>query len=273
MEYAALFLWLAICLVLGALVHSVMDGALQHRFVQFLAAPGMIVRKFTMTLVVLLCGGTVTRVSIYELSSRDIDYRAEGVASVAKVLVPIAPLFGAAAAMMAVNAMFGHPLRMDYGPPALASFDTGGLKGFADGTWVMLTGIVQQALQGDWHSARLYMLFAVTFSLSLGAAAAVQRVREAMLGAGVLTVTMAVLSSIAVRRVEVLAATPAWFATARTFIFSASAVAFAMMVYGLLGALLVGFGVRVYEMFSRPRARSKSARKVDDESDDRRLAA
>lgn len=255
MEYTALFVWLSLCLVLGGLMRTVMAGALTHRFVMLLAAPGMIIRKFTMTLTALLSGATVTRVRVYELSSRDIDYRADGAASIAKVLVPLAPLFGTAVAMIALNEMFGRPLKLDYSPPALASLDTGGFRGFFHGTWLLLSSVVRQAMRSDWQSLKLYVLFALIFSLALGSCSAMNRVKEAILGAGLLAVVLALLSSIAVRRAEGMAATPAWFVALRSFVVSCSGVAFIMMVYGLLTSLVVGVAVRMYELITGSRSR------------------
>lgn len=251
MEYTALFIWLTLCLLLGGLVHYVMAGAMSHRFVLLLSAPGLIIRKFTMTLAALVFGGTVTRVRLYELRARDIDYTADGAAGVAKVMVPLAPLFGCAVVMVGLNAAFGSPLMLNYQPPSLASLDTGGLQGFVHGTWVLLSSGVRQVIRSDWHSLNLYVLFALIFSLALGACSQMSRVREAVLGAALVAVTLALFSSIAVRRAGVVAGTPGWFAAIRTFVVSSSGVAFIMMVYGMLTALIVGFTVRIYELVTR----------------------
>jgi len=249
MEFMALFIWVCLCLLLGGLIHFVMAGALGHRFVQVLAAPGMIVRKFSMALTALLCGATVTRVRIYELDTRDTDYKAEGVSSVAKVLVPLAPLFGGAFAVIILNAMFGHPLHFTHTPPSLASLDTGGLHGFLLGTWALLSQVVREALRADWRSLELYVLFALIFSFALGASAPLGRFKEASLGAGLEAVVLALLSSLTVRDVQAeVPASPAWFLSARNVVVGASAAAFVMMVYGMLAALVVGTAVRLYEM-------------------------
>jgi len=250
-EFTALFIWLSLCLVLGGLIHSVITGALSHRFVRLLAAPGMIIRKFTMTLMALACGATITRVKLYDLSTRDIDFHADGMPSIAKVLAPLAPLFGCAVAMTILNAAFGDPLNLNYTPPALESLDTGGLRGFLLGTWALLAGVIRQGLRADWQSLKLYVLFALIFSLALGAAGPMDRLKEAVLGSGLLAVTLALLSSIAIRRAGVVAATPGWFNGVRTFVVDSAGVAFIMMVYGLLTALVVGLIVRVYELASR----------------------
>ncbi|MFO7956380.1 MAG: hypothetical protein R6X33_04725 [Candidatus Brocadiia bacterium] len=249
MEYMALFIWLCLCLLLGGLIHYVMTGALAHRPIQLLAAPGMVMRKFTMTLTALLCGGTVTRVRIYELSSRDINFEADGTAGVAKVLVPLAPLFGGALAVMALNTAFGAPLHFDYTPPSLASLDGGGLRGFLEGTGALLTRVVRQGARADWRSPRIYVLFALLFSMALGGCAPLERIKEAALGAGLLAVLLALVSTVAVRRGPggMSVAAP-WFANARDFVVTASAAAFVMMVYGILVAIAVGVVVRIYEL-------------------------
>jgi hypothetical protein len=277
MEYAALFIWLSLCLVMGGLIHSVMAGALSHRPVMLLAAPGMVVRKFSMTLAALICGGTVTRVRIYELSSRDIDFRADGTTSVAKVLVPLAPLFAGAAAMAVLNGMFGSPLSLSHEPPVLASLDSGGVRGFILGTWGLLSDVVRQGLASDWGNPRLYVLFALVFSLALGACEPMERVRQAILGAALLALALALLSTIAVRRVGVLAATPAWLQATQAFVVRSSAVAFGMMVYGMFAALIVGFSVRIYELLSgskkSPKAPKSRGRTASLEDEDIRQAA
>ncbi len=250
MEYMALFIWLSLCVVIGGLMHYVMAGALTHRFVQVLAAPGMVIRKFTMSLAALACGATVTRVSIYDISSREIDFRAEGVSSVAKALAPVAPLFGCAAAMVVLNGAFGDPLRFDYAPPALASLDAVELRGFLMGTGRLLASAVRQVMRVDWHSPRLYVLFGLVFSLALGAAASLERIREALLGAGLVAAALALAGNLAVQQAtaDLPASAPTWFVTARTAIVSTSVAAFVMMFYGMLAAVVVGMAVRLYEL-------------------------
>lgn len=273
MEFMALFIWLSLCLVMGAMIHSVMASALSNRLVKLLAAPGMILRKFTMTLAALVCGATVTKVRIYELSSRDIEFKAEGAASIAKVLVPLLPLFGGAVAVVAINSMFGSPFKLDYPPPALAALDPGGLRGFLHGTWLLLSGVVRQAAQSDWGSFNLYVLSALIFSLALGACAPMEGVKEAMLGAALLAVSLALLSSVSVGSGPIRTS-PAWVVTTRTFIVSTSGVAFVMMVYGMLAALVVGMTVRIYELATRTRGGRKQTRKgTAPAEDEKRLAA
>ncbi len=252
MEYVALFVWLCFCLLMGCLIHSVMAGALSYRPVQLVAAPGMVVRKFSQSLTALLCGGTVTRVSIYELSSRDIDFRAEGVASVARALVPVAPLLTCASLMLVLNVIFGSPLRLDYSPPALESLDSGGLRGFFLGTWALMRDVVHQGAGADWQSWRLYILYGLVFSLALGAGPSVEELKRSLLGAGLIAGALALLSSIVVRPGALgPLSVPAWFAIARQSLLGVSAAAFAMMFYGMLAAIGAGICVRAYELFSK----------------------
>jgi len=250
-EFTALFIWLTLCLVLGGLISYVMTGARSHRLVRLLAAPGLTIRKFTMTLTALLCGATLTRVRLYDLSSEDIDFQAEGASSVAKVFAPLAPLFGCALAMTILNAAFGSPLKLSYSPPALASLDSGGLRGFMLGTWDLLAGSVRHGFSADWSSPRLYILLALIFSLALGASAPMHRIREAILGSALLAVSLAVLSSLAIRRAGVVATTPGWFNGLQALVVSLSGVAFIMMIHGMFAALAVGLAVRVYELVTR----------------------
>jgi hypothetical protein len=259
MEYAALFIWLVLCLVLGAAVHYVLAGAMERQAVRLLAAPGTIIRKFAMAQSALFCGATLTNAKLYDLTERDVDFQAEGVSSVAKAVVPLMPLFACAAVMVALNAMFAHPFRLDYSPPSLSSLDTSGLKGFLLGTWELLAQVVRLGMGVDWGNPRLYVLFALTFSLALGAAAPLDRVREAVIGAALLAVGLAVVCGLSERRGFFGGSSPAlWALVLRRVVMTGSAAAFVMMVYGLAMALILGMGLRVYEMVvhAAPRARS-----------------
>jgi hypothetical protein len=274
MEFMALFIWLCLCVLMGGVMHYVMSGPLRHRPVQLLAAPGMIIRKFTMTLVALLTGATVTRVRIYELDSQDITFEAEGMSGIAKALVPLAPLFGSAFVLIALNGLFGSPLELNYTPPSLEALDSGSLKGFCLGTWALLSDAVEQAVRADWGNQRLYVLFALVFSMALGGCAPMRRVKEAALGAALLAVGMALMGAVAARRGAAgVGIEPAWFMGVKQVVVRASAAAFVMMVYGLLCAVVVGLAVRVYELFvGAPRSDEGSTRKLP-EADSKRRAA
>ncbi len=274
MEFMALFIWLCLCVLLGGLMHYVMSGALRHRPVQLLAAPGMIIRKFTMTLVALLTGATVTRVRIYELDQHDIDFQAGGMSSISKALVPLAPLFGSALVLIALNGLFGAPLKLDYSPPRLEALDSGSLKGFCLGTWSLLSDAVEQVVRADWGNHRLYVLFALVFSLALGGCAPMRRVKEAAMGAALVAVCMALMDAVATRQGAVgIEVQPGWFTAVKEMVVRASAAAFVMMVYGLLGAVVVGLVVRIYELFlGSPRTREESTAKLP-EADSKKQAA
>jgi hypothetical protein len=274
MEYAALFAWLTLCMLLSAVMHHVMAGSMRHRMMQLLAAPGMVVRKLSMTVVALVCGATVTRVRVYEVSSRDIDFQADGASSVAKALAPLGPFFAAAAVAAVLNAAFGRPLTLDYTPPALSSLDAGGVGGFLSGTWALLSGAVRQTVSADWHSARLYVLFALLFSLALGASVEFGRLREAVLGAALLSLAMALLSTIAVRRAAGMAAAPGGLSAARGVVLRNAGIAVALVLYGLLASVVVGVAVRLYELVASvgPQSGGRQRSSAADGTSSRRAA-
>jgi len=275
MQYVALLLWLLTCLAMAALMQFVMTGALTHRFLQVLAAPGAVVRKLAMAVATLLCGGTVTRVRLYELSSREIDYEAPGASSLANLVVPLTPLFAGAAALTALNAAVSGPLELDCEPPTLASFDGQGLTAYLAVMWGILFTSVRQAVQWHWADPRLYLLIALLFSLAVNAAPAAGRLKEAVLGACLLSAVLAVLSTVAVRRMGVAAGTPVWFAALRTSVMQSAGAAFLMLAYGLLAALPVGVAVRAYEMLSARGGtrRKRAAPQISDLPVERRRAA
>jgi len=254
-----LFIWLCVCLALGSVMHYVMAGALSHRAVQILAAPGMVIRKLCMSVTALACGATVTRVRIYDLASRDIDFQAHGVSRIADTLVPVAPLFGSAVAMMALNVVLGGPVSFRHAPPALASLDTPGLSSFCVGIWHIISRLVEQMRAADWRSTQFYLLLGFAFSLGLGAGPPPKRIRKAILGAALLTGALALLASLTSGG-EPAAVSPQWADSARSFIVNTSGAAFAMLVYGVPGTLVVGCSVRVYELMARTgKRKGKSA--------------
>jgi len=270
MEYVALFLWFSLCLLLGSVMHTVLRGPISYRVIALATTPGVVVRKFSQTVAALVCGGTVTGVKIYETSPRDISFKAEGIPSVAKVLVPVAPLFGCVLVLGGLNALLGYPLQLDYAPPPLASLDAGGMSGFFKGIWLLLSGLVGQALRADWRSPEFYVMLVLIFSLALGACEPVGKLREALAGVGLLVVGLALVCGLVARpagvgAVAASASPPGraelWVSAARGFMVDCAGVAFALMLFGMLEALAVGVVTRVYEMFSGKPARSVASKR------------
>lgn len=250
MEYAALFLWLGMCLVLGALIHSITAGALQYRPVRLLAGPGVVVRKLTMGLVALLAGARITQADIYQLSERDIEFEAEGPAGPARVLAPLAPLFGCALALTLLNRLASRPLQLSHSVPSFVALDVQGLKGFFTATWELLANAVKQFSRQGWRAPLTYLFLALTFSLALGGASPLDRLKEAGLGAGLVAVGLALVAALSGRHVDGAVTHPLWFTATRDGLLSTSAAAFVMMVYGLLTAVMVGILVRAYEIMA-----------------------
>jgi len=256
MEYVALFLWFSLCLLLGALMHRVMQGPASYRPITLVTAPGIVVRKFSQTLVAMLCGATLTDVRIYQLSQRDISFRADGASSVARVLVPLAPLFGCVLVLGVINSWLGGALEFDYAPPPLPSLDAGSLKGFLMSIGHLLSALVGQTFRGDWRSAEFYVMLALIFSLALGACQPVEKVRDALLGVALLVVTIALVSALVTPSSAVVRAATSpgkaelWAATTRGFLVDCAGAAFALMLFGMLQAIVVGVAVRLYEVFA-----------------------
>ncbi len=277
MEYVALFVWLVVCLLLGGLMHMILQTPYDYKLVRLLAAPGIVVRKFAMTVTSLLTGATVTEVNIYNSSERDIGFEADGMASVSKVLVPLAPLFACAVMLQAINALIGKPIGLDYPPPPVSSLDAGGMRGFLIDLWHLLSGLIVQVLAADWKSLNPYVLFAFIFSLSLGACVPPEKLREGILGATFVAVGLAVIcalfgvrSGVGLGPLTALSASPAqlWVMAMREFFMDMAGMAFIMMLCGLMAAIVVGIIVRIFELVSKvpgrtqqPGRRSKRGRK------------
>ena len=257
MEYVALFVWLVVCVALGGLMHTILRTPFDYKLIRILAAPGVVVRKLAMSVVALVTGATVTQVNVYDLSERDIGFHGVGASSVSKVLVPLGPLFACAVALQAVNVLLGSPVSFDYSPPPVASLDAGGVKGFVVGMLPLLSGLVRQGLIANWGSLSFYVLLGFVLSLSLGACVSFEKFREATLGALLLVVSLAVLCALAGVRsglgagaVSALAESPAapWVRSLRGFLIGTTGAAFVMMLCGLMVAIVVGIGVRLYEL-------------------------
>ena len=259
MEYVALFVWLVACVVLGGLMHAILQTPFNYKLVRIVAAPGVVVRKLAMAVAALLSGATVTQVNVYDISNRDIGFHGEGVASISKVLVPLGPLFACAVALQTTNVLLGSPARFDYVPPQVASLDVGGAGMFLIGLWKLLSGLVAQGRAADWGNLSLYVLLAFVLSLSLGACVSFEKIREAIIGALLLVVSLAVVcalfgvrSGFGAGAVSTLARSPAaaWVKSLRSSMIGTGGAAFIMMLCGLMVAIVVGIAVRLYELIT-----------------------
>ena len=253
MPYVALFIWLAMCLLLGGVMHHILRVAFTYRLVGALAAPGLVVRKLAMIVAALLTGATVTQVNLYDLKDRDIGFDADGISITARVLVPLVPLFACAIALQIVNAMLGRPVDLAYEPPALSSLDAGGAGGFLLGMWGLMSQLVRHVAQADWGSLKLYALLGFLFSLSLGACVRFGKFHDAILGVTLLALGLAALSALfglapgsgsapGGGNVARLAS------SLRAGVMTTSGTAVVMMLGGLLAAILVSTAARVLEM-------------------------
>jgi len=259
MQYLALFLWFSLCLLLGALLFKVMRGPLSYRFLGMLSIPGIVIRKFSQTVAALLCAANVTDVKIYETDPRDITFETSGIGRIATLVVPLAPLFGSVLALGVLNSILGEPMHFAYAPPPLSSLDAGGLKGFVEGVGLLMSGLVRQTFQGDHTSPEFYVMLVLIFSLALGACQPIQKLREAFLGVGMLVVVLALLSGLVIPAggmgpIKNAIASPGkaayMVAGVRSFMVNCAGMAFALMLFGMLEAAVVGVLVRIYEMIT-----------------------
>ncbi len=257
MPYVALFIWLAMCPLLGGVMHHILRSAFSYRLVGFLAAPGLVVRKLAMTVAALVTGATVTQVNIYNLKDRDIGFDASGISTTARVLVPLAPLFACAIALQIVNAMLGRPVDLAYEPPALSSLDAGGASGFMLGMWNLMSQLVRHVAQADWGSLKLYALLGFLFSLSLGACVRFGKFHDAILGVALLALGLAALSALfglggglapGAGSAPGGGSSSRLALSLRAGVMTASGTAVVMMLGGLLAAILVSTTARVLEM-------------------------
>jgi len=258
-EYVATFLRLVICLLLGGLMHAVLRSSFGYKLISILAAPGIVVRKLAMTTAAMLCGATLTELNLYRVSERDVTFSSEGAASLAKVLVPVVPIFACALALQAINAALGQPVPLSMPAPQIATLDAGGFQGFLAGLGRLLMQIVRETAAADWGSAAMYVLLAFVFSFSLGATVPFEKFKESLAGVTVLVVGLAVVCRLVgvptgtVARLTGAGISPVvvWFASVRDFLIDTSSMAAVMMAFGLLAAVAVGIAVRGYEMVSK----------------------
>lgn len=271
MAYVALFLWFAVSLLIGSGIHRILQGTSSYRLVRFLSTPGIAARKFAQTLTALICGATVTGVQAYDASEPDIRFDAEGATSVARVLVPFTPLLCCAVVMAAVNGIMDSPLQFVSAPPSLPSLDATGIRSFVQGAGSALTQMGEQTIQANWQSLKVYVLLAAIFTLALGASVPIERLRDAMLGAALVSVVVALtcglLASPGGGSAEPVAPSAAarWALSLQAFVQSCSGLAFAMMVIGMLEAILLGVGVRIYELAKKQSAGGRRAKVVTDD--------
>ena len=80
-------------------------------------------------------------------------------------------------------------------------------------------------------------------------------VREPLLGAALVAVGLALLGALTTGQASGTAEAPGWFSALRAFVVGTSGVAFIMMIYGMLTALVIGVFTRLWEMFTRSGAR------------------
>ena len=262
MEYVAMFIWLTICIVLGGLMHAILRTAFTRKWVAILAAPGVTVRKFAMTIAALVSGATVTEVNVYRTCERDIGFSASGAGAIAKLLVPLAPLFACALVLQALNTALDSPLRIALAPPLINSADVGGAMGFLLALWELMLHLVRQASHADWGSLNVYVLLAFVFSLSLGAGLPFNRFREAVLGVALLVVGLALVCTlVGVRGGDTSAEQPAaaWALSMRTFLMGTAGMTLIMMLCGMLTAVIVGLLVRLFEMVGLAAGGKKAA--------------
>ncbi|MFP4027720.1 MAG: hypothetical protein ACLFWL_08015 [Candidatus Brocadiia bacterium] len=254
MEFVAMFIWLSLCLLIGAMMHSLLHSSFSYKFLLWIAAPGVIIRKFAIAVTAMLTGATVDRANIYHISEREVAFTGEGFATVSKFMVPIAPLFICALVLQGANAALGSPLSLDLEAPEISSFDAGGFHVFIKGLGFLIVSLVRNVFQAEWGNFRLYVLFLLLFSLSLGAGVPLDKVRNSLIGIIILVLVLTLLctlfkvpsgpvnpfgpprkSAFAIKRL-------------RDFLMETSAMALIMMLCGMLTSVMTGIGVRIFEI-------------------------
>lgn len=252
--YIALFVWFSLCLLLGSLVQSVMGGAARYRIVAALMLPGIMVRKLAQAGAALVCGARVTGCSLYQSTPRDAQFTCGNISSVAKVVVPLAPLFGCIFAFGVFSAALNSPLSLHYAPPSIPSMDMQGLQAFAADTGTMVSGLLRQL--GQSAGAGHYLMIVLAFSLALGACQPVGRLKQAILGVGAVVASLALLEGLAagIRLPEGLLNTlgissaRTAFRSVRLGLVDRAGRGLALTALGLGLSLVVGLLVRIYEL-------------------------
>ena len=254
MEYLALFVWFSLALLLGSLVQSVMNGAARYRIVAALVMPGVVVRKLSQAAAALVCGARVTDCRLYDPNPRDTHYSCTGVSTVAKVLVPLAPLFGCILAFGVLSGALGSPLTLDFGPPRIPTLGLRGLQAFAADAGSMASGLLRRL--GSTAGAGGYVMVVLAFSLALGSCHPVERLKQALLGTAGLLAGLAVLEGVAgavrlpgaVRSALNISSAQAFFEGVRVGLVDWAGRALSLVGLGLGLSLVAGLLVRIYEL-------------------------
>ncbi|MFW5922937.1 MAG: hypothetical protein ACOCSQ_00985 [Planctomycetota bacterium] len=265
MEYVALLLWLFICLTLGAAMHKLLSSVNSSNWMKWIAAPGVIVRKFAMSIAAMATGSTVTNVNVYHTSDRDIGFDSRALGGLPRFLVAVAPLFLAAVVLQTVNAFLGAPINPDLTEPIFAELSLEGAGEFFSSFWHLVSELVRDVGDGEWSNIGFYVFLGLALSLSLGASSAFARFKESLFGALLIVVCLAILCSIfgvpasglssltgkhpAVSIVE----------TIREFIFETAHFALIMMLCGMIMATVIGTIVRLFELLTSSRGDATSA--------------
>jgi len=280
MEYVAMFIWLTLCLLLGGMMHAILRSSFGYRVIRWLAAPGVVVRKFAMAVSAMVTGATVNHANVYQISQRDVGFSANGVASASKFLVPVAPIFACAVVLQGVNVLLGSPMDLSFPAPEIASLDGGGAQAFVVGLWRVMVGLVRQAMRADWASLNLYVLLALVFSLSLGASVPLAKFRECILGCALLVTGLAVLCALfgvnsAFGPADVItrpSAAAYVVRRSREFLMATAGMALIMMLCGMLASIVAGVAVRIFEMITRSATASRSSDSPSEKREKRQAA-
>ncbi|MEF8788347.1 MAG: hypothetical protein V5A84_04695 [Planctomycetota bacterium] len=254
MQYIGLFVWFSLCLLLGSLVQSVMAGAARYRIVAALMLPGVMVRKLAQAAAALVCGARVTGCSLYEPTPRDIQFRCGNVSSGAKVLVPLAPLFGCIFAFVLLSGALNSPLSLQYPPPSIPSLDLQGVEAFAADTGAMVSGLLKSL--GQSASTGGYLMILLAFSLALGPCQPLERLKKAIVGVAAVVAALALLEGLAagIRLPESVLyllgidGLRAAFVSLRRGLVDWAGRGLALIALGLGLSLIVGLLVRIYEL-------------------------
>lgn len=278
MRYFALFIWLVLCLLLGGLIHTILQTAFAFRVVRLLSMPGMLVRKVAMAVGALLTGATVVDANAYKLGSHEIGFRADGISSVSKVLVPLAPLFACALVLQAINALLGTPVDLGYNAPGVSALDASGARGFLLGMWQLMSHLVRQFVGADWGSLRLYVFLAFLFSLSLGACVSFEKFREAFLGVALVVVALAVSAALFGVRSgfwPVRTDSPAskLLGSFELAVMATGGMAVVMMLGGMLAAIVVSTVARICGLVGQATGRGSTKSDGPAEKTQKRMAA